>query len=79
MSLFIEVDSPGVVELEDPVDRAGEVKPELGGDMPLDIGVQGVAAGEVAEISVYHRINFLVNIYFYFVIFLFLQRLARID
>ena len=58
MPLFIEVDRPGVVELEDPVDRAGGVKTQLRGNMPLDIGVQGVAAGEVAEVSVYHRINF---------------------
>lgn len=58
MPLLIEVDGPGAGELEDPVNRAGGVKTQLGGNMLLDIGVQGVAEREVAEVSVYHRINF---------------------
>ena len=53
--LFIEVDGLGAGELEDSVLRSGGVKAHLGGDMPLDIGVQGIAVGEVAEVSACHR------------------------
>ena len=52
--LFIEVDSLKAGKLEDPVDRAGDVKTHLGGDISLDMTVQRVAGGEVAEVSAFH-------------------------